>query len=475
MNNFDILVSAALSLHNNDDNKDLSASYHQQSNPELMVINPNEIIRSSERIVSQLVNQNYYFNIETDKYNNSQQSNTSFQEKKVEDALINVNNAIKTALNVYNDLISAVPEGTVPNILPPSNLSDRLDEFKKVFRFEKNHDSNDEPVDEEDIETEKSLESKPHSLQLSQKRKQQKQLEPGNSRYNTRSKDGTLKHRAIYDGTMIEDDKASVKQRKREMRSNNVKTHSGQLMKGAGEKWRELPESEKRIYHLRQEEAATKYQAANKINKAEKNTSARKRSLGEVPETQITTTESKSSSSNDKSSSPFPDAAVNNNNWITLHLFEIPAATNTTSSLDLMHVLLEPPVILSKVSCFFSVLANPAIGYHAFCITSLQSPPLLPNKYANSSRINPPQPDQLAECQKDGGYHHCQANTAICHYIVMDDCKNDIQESTDEYQIVNELYNEFQNDSTFLIDDGTVEYEDEVPKLTEIFNFELVE
>ncbi|CAH1762400.1 4154_t:CDS:2 [Entrophospora sp. SA101] len=313
MNNFDILVSAALSLHNNDDNKDLSASYHQQSNPELMVINPNEIIRSSERIVSQLVNQNYYFNIETDKYNNSQQSNTSFQEKKVEDALINVNNAIKTALNVYNDLISAVPEGTVPNILPPSNLSDRLDEFKKVFRFEKNHDSNDEPVDEEDIETEKSLESKPHSLQLSQKRKQQKQLEPGNSRYNTRSKDGTLKHRAIYDGTMIEDDKASVKQRKREMRSNNVKTHSGQLMKGAGEKWRELPESEKRIYHLRQEEAATKYQAANKINKAEKNTSARKRSLGEVPETQITTTESKSSSSNDKSSSPFPDAAVNNN------------------------------------------------------------------------------------------------------------------------------------------------------------------
>ncbi|CAH1762401.1 2956_t:CDS:1, partial [Entrophospora sp. SA101] len=53
----------------------------------------------------------------------------------------------------------------------------------------------------------------------------------------------------------------------------------------------------------------------------------------------------------------------------------------------------------------------------------------------------------------------------------MDDCKNDIQESTDEYQIVNELYNEFQNDSTFLIDDGTVEYEDEVPKLTEIFNF----
>ncbi|CAJ0832604.1 2955_t:CDS:2 [Entrophospora sp. SA101] len=447
MNNFDILVSAALSLHNNDDNKDLSASYHQQSNPELMVINPNEIIRSSERIVSQLVNQNYYFNIETDKYNNSQQSNTSFQEKKVEDALINVNNAIKTALNVYNDLISAVPEGTVPNILPPSNLSDRLDEFKKVFRFEKNHDSNDEPVDEEDIETEKSLESKPHSLQLSQKRKQQKQLEPGNSRYNTRSKDGTLKHRAIYDGTMIEDDKASVKQRKRgKMRSNNVKTHSGQLMKGAGEKWRELPESEKRIYHLRQEEAATKYQAANKINKAEKNTSARKRSLGEVPETQITTTESKSSSSNDKSSSPFPDAAVNNNSsrahkrryWITLHLFEIPAATNTTSSLDLMHVLLEPPVILSKeyenglkykgckfdklelkqsISCFFSVLANPAIGYHAFCITSLQSPPLLPNKYANSSRINPPQPDQLAECQKDGGYHHCQANTAICHYI----------------------------------------------------------
>nr|CAG8605522.1 2696_t:CDS:2 [Entrophospora candida] len=320
MNNFDILVSAALSLHNNDDNKDLSASYHQQSNPELMVIDPNEIIRSSERIVSQLVNQNYYFNIETDKYNNSQQSNTSFQEKKVEDALINVNNAIKTALNVYNDLISAVPEGTVPNILPPSNLSDRLDEFKKVFRLEKNHDSNDEPVDEEDIETEKSFESKPHSLQLSQKRKQQKQLEPGNSRYNTRSKDGTLKPRAIYDGTVIEDGKASVKQRKKEiprapkksfyyffndycaeMRSNNVKTHSGQLMKGAGEKWRELPESEKRIYHLRQEEATTKYQAANEINKAEKNTSARKRSLEEVPETQITTTES------------FPDAAVNNN------------------------------------------------------------------------------------------------------------------------------------------------------------------
>ncbi|CAJ0845715.1 12266_t:CDS:2 [Entrophospora sp. SA101] len=61
--------------------------------------------------------------------------------------------------------------------------------------------------------------------------------------------------------------------------------------------------------------------------------------------------------------------------------------------------------------------------------------------------------------------------------IVMDDCNNDIQESIDEDQIVNELYNEFQNDSTFLIDDVyTVDNgEDEVPKLTEIFNFELVE
>ncbi|CAJ0757133.1 24577_t:CDS:2, partial [Entrophospora sp. SA101] len=59
----------------------------------------------------------------------------------------------------------------------------------------------------------------------------------------------------------------------------------------------------------------------------------------------------------------------------------------------------------------------------------------------------------------------------------MDDCNNDIQESIDEDQIVNELYNEFQNDSTFLIDDVyTVDNgEDEVPKLTEIFNFELVE
>ncbi|CAJ0636126.1 11133_t:CDS:2 [Entrophospora sp. SA101] len=52
----------------------------------------------------------------------------------------------------------------------------------------------------------------------------------------------------------------------------------------------------------------------------------------------------------------------------------------------------------------------------------------------------------------------------------MDDCKNDIQESTDEYQIVNELYNEFQNDSTFLIDDGTVEYEDEPIVDNVIFN-----
>nr|CAG8472533.1 11616_t:CDS:2 [Entrophospora candida] len=382
MNNFDILVSAALSLHNNDDNKDLSASYHQQSNPELMVIDPNEIIRSSERIVSQLVNQNYYFNIETDKYNNSQQSNTSFQEKKVEDALINVNNAIKTALNVYNDLISAVPEGTVPNILPPSNLSDRLDEFKKVFRLEKNHDSNDEPVDEEDIETEKSFESKPHSLQLSQKRKQQKQLEPGNSRYNTRSKDGTLKPRAIYDGTVIEDGKASVKQRKKEMRSNNVKTHSGQLMKGAGEKWRELPESEKRIYHLRQEEATTKYQAANEINKAEKNTSARKRSLEEVPETQITTTES------------FPDAAVNNN--------------SSRAHKRRCHVVTWPRGVIEKIPSNTGLFA------------------ISPNS-ATPERI--------------------------WSLFVMDDCKNDIQESTDEYQIVNELYNEFQNDSTFLIDD----------------------
>ncbi|CAJ0751872.1 7541_t:CDS:1, partial [Entrophospora sp. SA101] len=61
--------------------------------------------------------------------------------------------------------------------------------------------------------------------------------------------------------------------------------------------------------------------------------------------------------------------------------------------------------------------------------------------------------------------------------IVMDDCNNDIQESIDEDQIVNELYNEFQNDSTFLIDNVyTVDNgEDEVPKLTEIFNFELVE
>jgi hypothetical protein len=65
--------------------------------------------------------------------------------------------------------------------------------------------------------------------------------------------------------------------------------------------------------------------------------------------------------------------------------------------------------------------------------------------------------------------------------IVMDEDNNDIQESIDDDQVVDELYNEFQNDSTFLTDDvytvdnGGNGDNDAVPKLKEIFDFELVE